>query len=147
MATQPPQSRRAGTKTIQLDGDLAPGDVGQLVLSTLTGGPRDQKGYLNKYLPFEAVVFDSYFSERLEGSLTGQDFDPIPADSARTFDNVKVHQLYVRNPSGNANTLSTADLELLLFTQESKVHKPGFSLSDAIADIIPGFSTGVRTER
>lgn len=138
--------RRAGTQTVRLDQDVAPGETLQLPLASVSAGPRNQEGYLRKFLPFDAVVFDSYHTERVEGTITGREFDPIPSNSARTFDSVKVNTLYVRVPSGNSNTLAAEDLELILFNTEEST-QPQFSLARAVSDVIPGFDFGVRTDR
>jgi len=143
------QPRRPGTKTVRPSKDIAPGETAQIPLSALTGGPRNQEGYLTKYMPFDGVVFDSYHGERVEGSITGSEYDPIPSNSARTFDSVKVNSVYVRVPSGNSNTLQKEDLELILFTTEESARGDGarFSISGAIEDLVPGLDFGVRTDR
>jgi len=131
---------RAGTKTVRPSQDVAPGDTVQVPLGQLKGGPRNQKGYLSKYLPFKAVVVDSYTDGvRLRASVDGTDFDPVPPSTARTFDSVPVYSVYLKNPSGSGSTVAKEDIELVLFrpdTQESG--GLNFSGNQLLSDLIPG---------
>lgn len=143
------QARRPGTKTIDPPRAIAPGETVQVPFASLTGGPRNQEGYLRKYLPFQAILVDSYNGERIEGSLVGSEFDPIPANTARTFDSIPAHQFYLRNPAANGGTVGVDQVKLIGFTTEADVTsgEPGFSAGQFLEDLVPGVSLGIRTER
>lgn len=137
-------TRRYGTKTITLDTDIQPGETRILNLAEQQGGVANKRGFLRPYLPFSALVVDSYDGTvRVRASIDGSNFDPVPPNSARTFDSIPVNAIHLKNPHSSA-VVSSADLELILFTderrakQEAKDDSFTFSPRKAIQDIIPG---------
>lgn len=133
-------ARREGTKTITLTADLGPGERDSIDLGTLRGGPRNQKGYYKKYMPFGAVVVDSYTgATEVEVAINGDnDYDPVPTNTARTFDSTAINQITVRNPSGSGTTIPASDVKLILFTREEQTQQPEFSAANVLRDLIPG---------
>lgn len=143
-------SRQPGQITVQPRSTLSPGEVDNIVLSELSGGPRDKKGYLRKYLPFRAALVDSYTSSvRIDASINNGDFNPVPTNSARTFDSIGVNAITIRNPSGSGADLDPSDLQLIFFTTEAQTsqEESGFSLGQLAEDIIPGVRSGVLSDR
>lgn len=135
-------SRTEGTRTVRLNSDLQAGETRQIALAERRGGPKNKKGYLRPFLPFSAVVVDSYSeSVRVRASVDGQQFDPVPENSARTFDSTTVRSVWLRNPS-SSTAVAQDDLELLLFNPQEEVARERargtFSLQQALSDAIPG---------
>lgn len=139
--------RRAGSITVNPPRDIQAGDTIDIALGEITVQGKER--YLRKYLPFGAVVVDSYSgSVRLQASVDGLQFDPVPTNSARTFDTVPVENVYIRNPAGSGATVAAGDVELILFTTEAQTQQgPNWSLPGAVEDLVPGFSFGIRTDR
>lgn len=139
------------TITIEPHSTLEPGDTDVINLGQVTAGPRNQEGYLRKFMPFEAVVADSYSGAvRVEVSTSGTEYTPVPTNSARTFDSKPVNALYIRNPAGSGANVDPSDFKLILYLTEGEVARrsqEGFSAGKFLQDLIPGFSSGVRTDR
>lgn len=129
---------RPGTITINPRIDpLTPGDTDRIDLREVSAGPNNKPRYLRKFVPFQAVVVDSYSDTvRLQASVDGSNFHPVPEDTARTFDSTAIEQVHVRNPSGSGNNVDAADVEIILFTPDRAEPEPQFSLFN----LIPGFS-------
>lgn len=135
-------ARQEGTRTVRLSSDLSPGETRQVKLAELTGGPKNRKGYLRQFLPFSAVVVDSYSaSVRLRASIGGVNFDPVPTNSARTFDSQQIRSVWLKNPS-DTTAVTADDIELILFNPHGEVAREEqagtFSIGRALRDAIPG---------
>lgn len=135
-------ARRPGQFTLRPRIDpLTPGDTDRIDLRTVAAGPSNKPRYLRKYVPFGAVVVDSYSdSVRLEAAVNGGEYMPVPQDSARTFDSVPVNSISIRNPSGSGADVAAKDIEIILFTNERKLQEEGttFSLGNVLKDLVPG---------
>lgn len=130
--------RRTGTVTITPRIDpLTPGDVDRIDLRDVSG-PGGKKRGLSKYVPFDAVVVDSYAENvRLQVAVNGREFDPIPEQTARTFDSIPVETIAIKNPSGSGSNVQAENVQLILFTQE-KQEPAEFNATNLLKDLIPG---------
>lgn len=132
--------RRPGTFTINPRIDtLTPGDTDRISLREISGGPRNQKGYLSKWAPFKAVVVDSYTSVRLKVSVNGGDKNPVPSNTARTFDSTTISSIEVTNPANSGADVKAEDVELIVFTPNSgSGNQSEISIRQFVSDTIPG---------
>lgn len=133
--------RRPGTHTINPRiTTLEPGDTDRISLREVRAGPRNQKGYLSKWAPFEAVVVDSYTSVRLKVAVNGGDTNPVPPNTARTFDSTTVSSIHVTNPANSESDVKADDVELILFTsaKSPSENESNIGVRQFISDTIPG---------